>query len=136
MAPFSRQHPRKELSNPQLIRPSALNKKHTIEETKCQEVCNTQNDGQFLNSGNLDSDETAGSEHDGSNSKTVGVRHIYKISEDCDDHNCCNHKSPIEKRDVNLALDFFRGMSHANRWERPTMDDLLDKTESSRNQGL
>ena len=41
VAPCSRQQPKKELSYGQYMRLSAQNKKHTIEETKCQEVCNT-----------------------------------------------------------------------------------------------
>ena len=90
----------------------------------------------MLNSGDLDSDEHAGTEHDGSNSKTIGVGHIFKVLEGRNDYNCPNHKSPIESRDINLALDFFRGMHHANRWKRSAMDDLLDKTESGRDHGL
>jgi hypothetical protein len=128
--------PQKRAVKPSINKSICLNKKHTIEETECQEVCNTHNDGQMLDSGNLDSDEYTGSEHDGGNSKTIGVRHICKISEDRNDYNCRNHKSPVESRDVNLALDCLRGMLHANRRERSTVDDLLDKTESSRNQRL
>jgi hypothetical protein len=118
------------------MRPSALNKKHTIEETKCQEVCNTHKDGQMFNSGNLDSDEHAGTEHDGSNSKAISVGHICKVLEGRNDYNCHNHKNPIESRDVNLALDCLRGMQHANRWKRSAVDDLLDKTEGGRDQCL
>jgi hypothetical protein len=136
VAPCSKQHPRKELSDGQQIRPAALNKKHTIEETKCQEVCNTQSDGQMLNCGDLDSDEHAGTEHDSSNSKTIGVGQILKVLEGRNDYNCRNHKSPIESRDVNLALDCLRGIQHANRWKRSAVDDLLDKTESGRDQCL
>ena len=110
--------------------------KHTIEEPKCQEVCNTQNDGQMLNGGDLDSDEHAGTKHDGSNSKSVGVGHICKILEGPNDYNCPNHKSPVESRDVNLALNCVRGVQHANRWKRSAMDNLLDKTESGRDQCL
>jgi hypothetical protein len=118
------------------IQVSAVNKKHTVEETKCQEVCDTQNDGQMLNSGNLNSDEHTSTEHDGSNSKAIGVGHICKVLECRNDYNCHNHKSPIESRDVNLALDCLRGMQHANRWKSSAVNDLLDKTESGRDQCL
>ena len=132
----STQHPKKELSNLQSIWPSSLNKKHTIDETKCQKVCNTQNDGQMLNNGDLDSDEHAGTEHDGRNSKAIGVSQILKIFENRNHDNCRNHKSPIASRDVNLALDCLRCMDHANRWKRSAVNDLLNKTESSGNQRL
>ena len=118
------------------MRPSALNKKHTIEETKCQEVCNTHDDGQTFNSGDLDSDEHAGTEHDGSNSKAISVGHICKVLEGRNDYNCPNHKNPIKSRDVNLTLDCLRGLQHANRWKRSAVDDLLDKTEGGRDQCL
>ena len=126
--------PQKRAVKPSINTSICVNKKkRTIEETKWQEVCHTQNDGQMLNSGNLDSDEHTGSEHDGGNSKTICVRHVCKILEDPNDYDCRNHKSPVESRDVNLALDCLRGMHHANRRECSAVDDLLDKTESSRN---
>jgi len=78
---------------------------HTIEETECQEVRNTQKYGQMLNSGDLDSDEHAGRKHDSGNSKAVGVGQICKVREDRNDHNGRNHKSPVESRDVNLTLN-------------------------------
>ena len=87
------------------IQKSVVNKKHTVEETKCQEVCNTQNDRQMLNSPDLDGNEHTGTEHDGSNSKAIGIGHICKILEGRNDYNCHNHKSPIESRDVNLPLN-------------------------------
>ena len=118
------------------MRLSTLNNKHTIEETKCQEVCNTHNDGQMLNSRDLDSNEHAGAEHDRSNSKAIGVGHICKVLEGRNDYNCHNHKSPIESRNVNLALDCLRGMQHTNRWKCSAVNDLLDKTESGRDQCL
>lgn len=90
----------------------------------------------MLNSGDLDSDEHAGTEHDGSNRKAISIGQICKVLEGPNDYNCHNHKSPIESRDVNLALDCLRGMQHANRWERSAVDDLLDKTESGRDQCL
>lgn len=90
----------------------------------------------MLNCPDLDSNEHTGTEHDGSNSKAIGVGHIRKILEGRDDYNCHNHKSPIESRYVNLTLDCLRGMQHANRWKRSAMDDLLDKTEGGSDQCL
>ena len=90
----------------------------------------------MLDSPDLDGNEHTGTEHDGSNSKAIGIRHIRKILEGRNDYNCHNHESPIESRDVNLPLDSLWGMQHANRWKRSTMDDLLDKTESGRDQCL
>ena len=90
----------------------------------------------MLDSVDLDSDEHAGTEHDGSDSKAIGVGHSREVLEGPNDYNCQNHKSPIESRDVNLALDCLRRMHHANRWKRSAVDDLLDKTESGRDQCL
>ena len=136
VAPFSQQQPRKELSKPESIYPFTLNEELTIEETKWQEVCTTQNDGQTLNNGDLDSDEHTGTEHDGCNGKAIGVGQIFKPSEGHNDYNCRNHEGPVESRDINLSPDCLRRMDHANRWKRSGVDDLLDKTKSSRNQRL
>ena len=84
----------------------------------------------------MDSNEHTGREHDGSNSKAIGIGQICKVGEDRNDHNGCNHKNPVKSRDVNLALVRFRGLHHANGRERSAVDNLLDKTESTRDQSL
>ena len=85
---------------------------------------------------NRDTDQNCGRKHDCRYTETVCIGEVCQVGKDGNNDDCQDHETPVDRRNVDLALVRVRRAKHTEGWERFHVDDLLKQTENSRNHGL